>query len=119
MLMSADAISLLLGKVLKNGPFHGSEIVANTRRDVRRVLSAMILSECLAADYATQGTSAHPHPVRIWRERHPGLRDRRHGHLPPTPRCGGPLLHQPGRRGRNREPLREEAENAAASRDFH
>ncbi len=35
------------------------------------VLPAMLLPERLAADYATQGASAGPHPMRIWRERHP------------------------------------------------
>jgi error-prone DNA polymerase len=35
------------------------------------VLPAMALAERLAADYTTQGASAGPHPVRLWRDRHP------------------------------------------------
>ena len=35
------------------------------------VLPAMQLAERLAADYTTQGASAGPHPVQLWRERHP------------------------------------------------
>lgn len=35
------------------------------------VLPPMIMAERLAADFATQGASAGPHPMRLWRERHP------------------------------------------------
>jgi error-prone DNA polymerase len=38
------------------------------------VLPPMAMAERLAADYITQGASAGPHPVRLWREQHPELK---------------------------------------------
>ena len=42
--------------------------------DRAEVLPAMSLGERLAADFLTQGASAGPHPMRLWREHH-GTRD--------------------------------------------
>ena len=36
---------------------------------MQSVLPAMTISERLAADFATQGASTGPHPMKLWRER--------------------------------------------------
>ena len=52
-------------------PLHDDLLPGEANADV---LPAMALAERLAADYTTQGASAGPHPVRLWRDQHPELK---------------------------------------------
>ena len=52
-------------------PIYHDILPAESRSEV---LPAMGLPERLAADYTTQGASAGPHPVRLWRQQHPELK---------------------------------------------